>query len=197
MIRRRTINDEVYVADEPIVKVGRPDIDFLKQRVADTRRKRIRLCAHTDVRDKLHEMFIVLSKETYIRPHKHLNKAESLHVIEGLVDVVLFDDAGDITAVFPLGEYASGHRFYYRVAEPLYHAFLVRSDLLVFHETTQGPFERSDSVFAPWAPEESDRVASTAFMEQLARAVEAFSNWPEQRDPSAPLGSVHLKEMEG
>ncbi len=165
------LNKEVYVADEPIVKVGRLDIESLKERVRDTERKRIRLCAHTDVEDKLHEMFIVLLKESYIRPHKHLNKAESLHVIEGSVDVVFFDETGNITDVIPMGEYASGRRFYYRVAEPAYHTLLVRSDLLIFHETTQGPFKRSDTVFAPWAPEESEIIAAKEFIERLAQTV--------------------------
>ena len=33
---------------------------------------------YSDDQDKLHEMFIALSKSTYIRPHKHYNKSESL-----------------------------------------------------------------------------------------------------------------------
>ena len=51
---------------------------------------------HKDIKDNLHEMIIILSKETYIRPHKHLNKAESLHVIEGSADVIFFNDYGKI-----------------------------------------------------------------------------------------------------
>jgi cupin fold WbuC family metalloprotein len=160
-------NKEVFYADEQIVKVGWQDIEFLKERVGDTERKRIRLCAHKGVDDKLQEMFIVLAKGTYIRPHKHLNKAESLHVIEGSADVVFFDEAGAITDTIRLGEYSSGHRFYYRVTEPVYHTLLVHSKVLVFHEATLGPFLRSDTVFAPWAPDESDVAATRAFTEQL------------------------------
>lgn len=171
-MRIRKISNEVFYAGEPIVKAGRQDIEFLKVRVGDTEHKRIRLCTHTDVENSLHEMFIVLSKETYIRPAKHLGKAESLHVIEGHADAVFFDEAGNITHVIQLGDYSSGCQFYYRMDKPVYHTLLIRSDPFIFHETTQGPFRRSDTVFAPWAPEENNLEATMQFMEQLARSVE-------------------------
>jgi len=50
---------------------------------------------------------IVLSGNTYIRPHKHLAKSESFHVIEGLVDIVILDDQGAITEVIQLGDFQS------------------------------------------------------------------------------------------
>ena len=74
-------------------------------------RSRIRLCAHPDVNDTLHEMLIVHEKGTYVRPHKHLNKTESVHIIEGSVDVVIFDDDGNITDVIQMGDYKSGRNF--------------------------------------------------------------------------------------
>ena len=180
-MQMKQIDKEVFYADEPLVNVGRWDIEFLKARVGDTEHKRIRLCAHEDVEDDLHEMFIVLSKETYIRPAKHLGKAESLHVVEGRADAVFFDEAGSITQVIPLGDYSSGHRFYYRIDEPVYHTLLIRSDTFIFHETTRGPFRRADTVFAPWAPEKSDVAAIGEYMERLARRVADIL--PPQDDP--------------
>lgn len=174
MIRTKPISKEVYFADEQVVKVGEQDIEFLKKRVRDTERCRIRLCAHKDIGNKLHEMFIVLMKETYIPPHKHLNKAESLHVIEGSADAVFFDEEGKITHAIALGEYSSGKRFYYRMDEPVYHTLIIKSDVLVFHEAAYGPFVRSDTLLAPWAPEESDIAGVTRFREQLTKAVERF-----------------------
>ena len=116
----RTLNPEVLVADEPIVQVSRADVEFLKASAAQNERKRIRLCTHPDVDDRLHEMLIVHTKEAYVRPHKHLNKTESVHIIEGLVDVIVLDDAGNIVQVIRMGDYASGHLFYYRMSGPYY-----------------------------------------------------------------------------
>lgn len=170
MITLREISKEVFYTDESLANVGRGEIEFLKARVGHTGHKRIRLCVHKDVEDDLHEMFVVLSKETYIRPAKHIGKAESLHVIEGRADAVFFDEGGRITQVIPLEDYSCGQRFYYRIDQPVYHTLLVRSNHFIFHETTRGPFRRSDTVLAPWAPEEGDAAVGD-YTKRLAGAV--------------------------
>lgn len=168
MIRTRAVGSAVFYADEVPVNAGWEEIEFLKARVEGTVLKRIRLCAHSDVEDALHEMLIVLSKETYIRPAKHLGKAESLLVIEGVADAVFFDEQGEIERVLPLGDYHSGRRFYYRISEPVYHTLLIRSDTLVFHEATRGPFRPEDTVFSPWSPPEDDPARAREYMHLLS-----------------------------
>lgn len=173
-MRTRPFNEEVLYPDEQIVKVDRQDIATLIEQSSHNERKRIRLCAHQNVEDTLHEMLIIHTKDTYVRPHKHLGKSESFHVIEGVVDVVIFDEEGAVTDVIQMGEYSSGQRFYYRISDPLYHTLLIRSDILVFHETTNGPFRREDMIFAPWAPEEDDLAAREAFINQVEETVGEF-----------------------
>src|SRR2546426_4697246 len=142
MIRYREHNAEVLYAEDPVVKVDRQDIEFLARRAAQNPRKRIRLCTHKDTNDKLHEMLIVHARDCYVRPHKHTAKSEAFHVICGLVDIVLLDDNGNVIEVVAMGDYASGRKFYYRLADPLYHTLLIRSDYVIFHEITNGPFNR-------------------------------------------------------
>jgi hypothetical protein len=48
---------------------------------------------------------------------------------------------------------------------------LIKSEILVFHEVKTGPFNRSDTVFAPWAPQENSPAEAREFMRQLLRAV--------------------------
>ena len=158
---------EVRYATDAMVVVDAADIERLKRDAASNARQRIRLCAHHHVDDRLHEMLIVHTRDTYVRPHKHLGKSESFHVIEGDVDVVIFDDDGDVNEVLRMGPFASGRPFFYRVAEPLFHTLLIRSDVLVFHETTSGPFRRADTVFAPWAPGDGDRPAVARYLADL------------------------------
>ena len=45
-------------------------------------------------------------------PHKHLGKSESLLILSGTCEHVLFDDQGRITAKRRMGDLASGHDFY-------------------------------------------------------------------------------------
>jgi cupin fold WbuC family metalloprotein len=164
LLRARAESAEVLYAEEPIVTVDAMAIEALKRGAAANPRGRIRLCAHRGMADRLHEMLIVHTRDTYVRPHKHVDKCESFHVIEGEVDVVIFDEAGGITDVIAMGSLQSGRRFYYRIADPLYHTLLIRSDVLVFHETTLGPFRREQTVFAPWAPEDGDAPAVSRFL---------------------------------
>lgn len=168
-MRLSKLNDEVLLADEPIVRLSGLDIASLKQQALANPRRRIRVCKHPDTNDRLHEMLIVHTHGTYVRPHKHLNKSESVHIIEGEVEVVFLDESGAVTDVVRLGDFQSGREFYCRANWPLYHTLLVTSEFLVFHEITTGPFRREETVFAPWAPEESNTLACSEFQARVAR----------------------------
>lgn len=163
----RILSPEVLYSDVAITVVDRSNIDLFKQRSSLNPRKRIRLCAYGSPDDRLHEMLIVHARGTYVRPHKHLEKTESTHIIEGLVDVVLFENDGRIERVISMGDYASGRPFYFRMKIPVFHTLIIRSDVLVFHETTNGPFDRRNTVFAPWAPEDSDANVVSTFVADL------------------------------
>ena len=170
----KKINNEVFFTKKTITKIEDVDIKFLKANVKNTENKRIRLCTHLSEEDKLQEMFILLSKETYIRPHKHLKKSESLHVQEGLADVVFFDDKSNITKIISLSDSSSKGCFYYRIDEPTYHTFIIKSDYFIFHETTQGPFKRADTIYAPWSPKENDFNKITKFVLELNESAKTF-----------------------
>jgi cupin fold WbuC family metalloprotein len=161
------LSDEVFVAKAPVIRVDMVTIEALKLKAAASNLKRSRLCAHKHSDSTLHEMLIVLSKGCYVRPHRHDQKSESFHVVEGLVDVVLFDENGGITEVVKMGDSQSGLDFYYRISDPIFHTPIMRSDVVVLHETTNGPFNKEDTIYAPWAPEEDDSEAVQSYLEQL------------------------------
>jgi cupin fold WbuC family metalloprotein len=170
-MRFQKINDEVLVAASPLVQISSADIETLKELASANPRQRIRICAHPNTEDRLHEMLIVHKRDAYVRPHKHLNKSESFHVIEGETDVIFFDEEGSVADVIRLGDCRSGHSFYYRLGEDRYHSLLIRSEFLVFHETTNGPFRREETVFPSWAPEEKNAAACAEFQARLSRAI--------------------------
>lgn len=166
-MRGKRTGSEVVVADDSVVQLGRGDVTEMTIEAAKTERSRIRFCAHAGVDDWLHEMFIVHQKGTYIPPHKHLNKCESAHIIDGSVTCVVFDEAGAVVRAIPMGDYQSGRDFYYRMSQPYYHTLLIHSDWVIFHETTTGPFNRDETVFAPWAPAADDVEGQRQFMARL------------------------------
>jgi cupin fold WbuC family metalloprotein len=172
-MRTRTESPEVLYADDPIVTVDAGDIDAMKRAAESNPRRRIRLCAHRSVDVPVHEMLIVHTSDTYVRPHKHLGKSESFHVIDGEVDVVIFSDDGGVADVISMGPFQTGRPFFYRIADPLYHTLLIRSPVLVFHEATTGPFKREETAFAPWAPADEHPDAVERFLADLNAAVAA------------------------
>jgi cupin fold WbuC family metalloprotein len=173
LLKMTRTGQEVFVADEHVVSVGKKEMDFLKKTVHETDRKRVRLCAHKDIENTLHEMFVVYMSMTYVKPNKHIGKDESLHILEGEADFVFFDEQGKITAIIPLGDYNSGRQFYIRVPAFVYHTIIMKSETLVIHEVTPGPFRREETVWAPWAPQETHVTAVEEFMNRLRSAIAA------------------------
>ena len=172
----RIVNEEILFTTQDLTTVSHRDIARLKAQAATTRRGRIRLCAHPSVESAVHEMLIVHPKGAYVRPHKHVKKDESLHLIEGTITVVMFSEDQSVRDVIPMGEYGSGRTFYYRLAGDVYHTLLIDSDVVVFHEATSGPFQKSDMVIAPWAPEEHDLSAVQRFLDDLRERVGAHGD---------------------
>jgi cupin fold WbuC family metalloprotein len=169
------INDEVFAASGPIVQLGPEAIDFLKGQARSSPRKRARICAHSNNDDAIHEMVIAISSSSYIRPHRHVGKSESFHVIDGSVDVVMFDDDGAITDVVKLGDLNSGRSFYYRISESRFHMPLARTEMLVVHEVTNGPFDRNRTILASFAPSEDEIGRAERYIDEVEAAVSRYS----------------------
>jgi cupin fold WbuC family metalloprotein len=83
---------------------------------------------------------------------------------------VTFECDGSVAAVIPVGM-EPGFKRYYRIPEQVYHTQLVRSEWLVFHEVTSGPFERSEMLEAPWSPDGANSEAVAAYVADLERRV--------------------------
>ena len=170
----RKVNDEVFIALDLIVKIGQDELVFLKQQATTNQRKRARICTHKTKDDALHEMLIAISANSYIHPHKHLGKSESFHIVDGIVDVVVFDDFGEIVEIIELGDARSGRNFYYRLSESAFHTLLIRTDFLVVHEVTNGPFLRENTVLADFAPLEKQVAEARAYISKVAERAAAF-----------------------
>lgn len=165
------ISEEIFIARDAIVSLGDDEIAFLKKQAQASPRKRARICAHKTNDDALHEMIIVISAASYIHPHRHIGKSESFHIVEGEVDVAIFDDAGAVTEVIELGAAGSGRRFFYRLSESAFHTLLIRTEFLVVHEVTNGPFSPDRTVMAAFAPPEDRADEARAYMRRVSEQV--------------------------
>jgi cupin fold WbuC family metalloprotein len=170
----RAESAEVYYTDAPVVVATAADIAELKKIASRNPRLRSRLCAHPAPSADLHEMLIVHHRDVYVRPHMHIGKPESFHLIEGAVEIVMFNDDGTIRDVIDMAEYGTGKPFFYRSPERVFHTLLITSEWLVFHETTSGPFDPTKTRFPDWAPDGSDAADTRRYTEGLRQAAAQF-----------------------
>lgn len=127
-------------------------------------RRRINHNFHSGAADNPHRFVNLLLRGTYIRPHRHSDppKSETFLVLEGEADVILFDDAGAVTARHRLGaETRDGRVWGIDIPPGVWHTILPRSARAVCFEVKPGPWEpSSDKEFASWAPPEFDPTAA-------------------------------------
>ena len=149
---------EVFTQTDPIIEVGSAWIERLKAAADQSPLRRARLCLHQQPQDFVQEMILALCHDVLFPPHRHHNKSESFHIIEGELDLIIFDDNGRSKWILRMGPPGMGRTFCYRLNASLYHALLPRTPFVVFHETTTGPFVKGDAQFAPWAPNDPARL---------------------------------------
>jgi hypothetical protein len=85
---------------------------------------------------------------------------------------------GNITEVTRLGDYGSGHQFYHRLSDPTYHTLIIHSDVIAFHETTNGPFNPEDTIWAPWSPDSNNEngTEGAEYLAKIRQQAEEFTS---------------------
>lgn len=143
---------EVIYLKSQTIKIRKKDLNILNINAKKSLFMKSRFCCHKNIKDPLHEMIIYHKKGYYVRPHRHAHSSESIHVIRGKVDILLFKNNGDILDIIKMGDLRSERIFYYRIKKNVYHSLSIKSPELIFHETTLGPFKKKNTIFARWSP---------------------------------------------
>ncbi len=160
--------EEVFHANAEDVELRSSDLDALISGAENNTRRRSRFCLHRSSEDAIHEMVIAHPRGAYVRPHKHLGKAESMLILEGEIDYFVFNDDGSIRDLIEMSGVRSGNSFYKKIPQNTYHSFLIQSEWLIFLEVTGGPFRSIDTVFPSWAPPEGERGQVNRYMNKLS-----------------------------
>ncbi len=128
----------------------------------------VRVSLHDGPDAPFHDMIILERPGPFYPPHKHLQKGETWHVMDGRMGVFVFDDDGGIvdTSVVAAGEI-------YRLSLDTNHAVLPLGDYVVYHESKPGPFlGNADSLYPTWGPANGDTAAQDIFTARLRAAIE-------------------------
>jgi len=142
-----------------VIKINKEEIRKLKHQALAAPLKRARLCLHKGKDDSLQEMIIVLCKDSYVMPHAHKGKDESLSVLEGSFYLVIFDEHGRVIEKIILRQHGQRSHFLCRVKESVWHTVVPLSDFVVIHEIIKGPFKGgARKKNAPWVPQKKDEI---------------------------------------
>ena len=142
---------------------------FLKEKAANTPLRRARVCVHPDPQADQHDMLIASHRDTYVAPHNHPRKSESFLVMEGFADIFLFNNDGSVSEVIPMGPPDSGRSFMYRMPAGQFHSLMIYSEVLLFMESTRGPFDLAQTTYADWAPAPDQIEAGRAYLAALSQ----------------------------
>jgi cupin fold WbuC family metalloprotein len=143
-------------------------IDRLKLIALQSPLRRSRLCLHRSDDDKLHEMIIALARDCLFQPHRHQVKSESFHMNAGRLIIVIFKDDGTPMRTLLLTPPGGGGVVCYRLCTPAFHAVLPLDEVVVYHETTNGPFIKNDAAVADWAPKSGEQLRAFLVRSALA-----------------------------
>ena len=174
----RHVSEEVYYSRDPLGRIGREELAFLKFAASGNPRGRARICAHPSVESRRHDMFVALTSGAYSRPHRHAGKSEGVCLLDGMMLAMTFDEDGRVTARFtaapPQTGLTDGPAFF-RIPGDVYHVYVAVTPCVVFHESISGPFDPSAMIPAPWAPAEHDPATGLAYLAALGPAAQPFS----------------------
>ena len=68
----------------------------IKKKALKNNSNKFRICVHKSSKDLIHEMIVVHTRNTYVAPHMHQKKSESLYVIQGKADMIIFNKLGKV-----------------------------------------------------------------------------------------------------
>lgn len=152
LLRATALSPEVYYTNALPLFFGRDQLDQLEALALQNPSGKARLCTHLDPGAKLHSMLVAHTANYVVRPHKHAQRDEIVHVLKGNIEVLLFDESGKTTRTISMSPLSEGGTFFAHIPAHAYHTFIIQSPVAVFHESTLGPFQPDDCVFLSQVP---------------------------------------------
>lgn len=156
-------------------------LEFLINDSLKNKLKRSRICTHKKPRSKIHEMFIAILKDSYIKPHKHLTKDESYLLIKGKLEIVIFNEKGRIKEIIYMSSTGKHKKLYFKVPKNTMHTIVIKSKYVVIKEVTEGPFNKKNDVFANFAPNENQKIKIKTYYKKLNKDIEIYKSIYEKK----------------
>jgi len=149
--------------------IGHGHINALKKEAERFPDKNIRLCLHSSPDSNFHDMIILEKYGKYYPPHKHMDKGETWHILEGSLATFIFSESGEIVES---GVLDPKENIILRVDLGIYHSIMPLSEIVIYHESKPGPFlGKNDSIYPKWAPDRSKDSEIREYYDRIKRVL--------------------------
>jgi cupin fold WbuC family metalloprotein len=131
------------------------DLHALAAKAAQAPRLRANLNLHESLDAAVQRLFIATEPGTYMRPHRHTeaHKWEFFMVVQGRLDLLIFDDAGRVTQRILMAPHTTPA---VEIAPDTWHAYVCMQSGTIGLEVKQGAYVPTpERDFAPWSPAEN------------------------------------------
>ena len=136
-----------------ILLINQKLLNETSQKASKTPRLRMNYNLHNHLKDPVNRMLNALEPETYLRPHRHWTppKTESYVVLRGELDVLVFDDKGNLIQKITLNPEIGNYGV--DIPAGIWHSMIVKQSGTVIYEVKEGPFTPIPAEdFASWSP---------------------------------------------
>jgi cupin fold WbuC family metalloprotein len=160
-----------YFSTNKIIFINDELMRDLELQAKDSPLQRARICLHTTEKDTIQEMLIALTHKSIIFPHKHVNIYESFHIIKGFLVLFFYDNQGNVINEILMGPLGNKKKYpsIYRMNDNLWHSIIPVSKKVIYHEVSQGPFEKNNNIIPNWISENNYRKFVDTYLLQIKK----------------------------
>lgn len=167
--RDATAKSLSFFCKHDFVKITKKTIDMLIIESGKNNKCNARICLHNSPENNFHEMIVLEYSDKYYRPHKHLYKGESCHILRGKMAILYFGEEGELLNNAILG---GKKNIICRVGVNCYHAILPLTKHVIYCESKPGPYlGEKDSIYPKWAPDFSDKKAIEEYKKNILKII--------------------------
>jgi len=148
-----------------IPRVGAEEIRFFMSEAAASKKLRCAKILHKKG-DEFNHVFNFLLEDSYMQPHLHPGpeKIEKIHLIQGSLASIFFDDNGNIVNTKVL---MTGGQDFIEIPAFSWHTYVMLTPEVITYETMMGVYEPGTwKKFPEWAPEEGLKISAN-YLQQL------------------------------
>jgi cupin fold WbuC family metalloprotein len=140
-------NDRVFYSEAVHANLSEQYIHLLKELARYRGLHTFRVCLHQSDNEPIHEMVMVHTRPNLVGPLKQNKTTLSYHMLDGVADVCLLNDAGEPFWKMRLDSSDSSCSRSVRLQAGVYRTIQTLSSYAIFLEIASGPFVDSDTIW--------------------------------------------------